>query len=115
MLPSAEPNLPNERSHGQTTASLLIDVHYGKLFLVERWNWDRFIRLCSFLKMTPCEVASLVLMPHSDVALYERNNRLISLRARPIAMLLTLLEAHVCRGMTDDIIENPYPDLTKLG
>jgi hypothetical protein len=105
--------LPNMGSTGQTPASLAIDIHYAKLLLVERWTWERFVRLCHFLKMTSCEVASLVLLPHRHMAEYQRRNTLPLLRphAASVALSLTLLEAYLMRGLTDDVVPNAFPDL----
>jgi hypothetical protein len=113
-VPDYEPVLPNGNSPGRTPSSVIIDVHYAKLLLVERWTFDRYKRLCKYLSMTPCEVASLALMPHSDVSVFEQTNQLHPQRARPIAMLLTLLEAHVAGKFFHDVIDNPFPDLNKL-
>lgn len=63
--------------------------------------------------MTPCEVASLVLLRHETLANFQRRNRLCGPGAKPTAMLLTLVEAHSCRGLTDDLIEKPFPDISK--
>ncbi len=50
------PDLPNQGSRLQTPSTLLIDVHYSKLLLVERWTWERFTRLCAFLQISPAEL-----------------------------------------------------------
>lgn len=107
------PDLPNQGSPLQTPSTLLIDVHYAKLLLVERWTWERFNRMCAFLRISPAELASAVLMPHKMLETYQRNNRIPNRfgSARPIALLLTLLESHCCRQMTKDVIENPFPKL----
>lgn len=36
-------------------------------------------------------------------------------RARPIALILTLLENHLCAHLTNDVIENPFPNLNHVG
>lgn len=109
--------LPNEGSPGQTPASLAIDVHWAKLMLVKRWDWERFVKLCQFLKMTDCEVASLVMLPHSKILPYKHRNLLplSAAHAESVALNLTLLEAYLMRGLTEDVITNPFPDLTKCG
>lgn len=111
------PTLANQDSRGQTPSSLMIDIHYMNLMLVERWDWSRFARLCEFLKMTSCEVASLVRLPHRLVEAYKEGN-ILPLRqahAESIALTLTLLEAYLMRGLSDDIIDQPFPNLTKCG
>lgn len=108
--------LPNEGSRGQTPASLAIDIHYANLMLVERWTWERFTKLCLFLKMTAHEVASLVLLPHRYLVAYREKNVLPMRRdhAASVALNLTLLEAYLMRGLTEDIIDQPFPDLNKI-
>lgn len=109
------PTLPNLGSKYQTAASLAIDIHYMNLMLVQRWDWARYVKLCTFLRMTACEVASLVLLPHKAVEKYERKN-ILPLRpahASSVALNLTLLEAFLMRGLTEDIVSNPFPDLNK--
>jgi len=109
------PDLPNQGSRLQTPSTLLIDVHYSKLLLVERWTWERFTRLCAFLQISPAELASSVLMPHDYLLNYERTNRIHRSRAvaLPIALLLTCLELRCCGEMTNDVIRNPFPDLSQ--
>jgi hypothetical protein len=105
--------LPNVGSERQTPASLAIDVHYAKLQLVERWQWERFVRLCKFLRLTPAELASLVLLPHRYLCGYEKQNTLplYYSHAQSVALTLTLLESHLCGEVTKDVISNPFPKL----
>ena len=115
-IPIHLPRLPNIGSPGQTPASLAIDAHYLNLDLIRLWNWEHFVRLCHFLKMTDCEVASLVLLPHKDLAAYRERN-LLPLKyphALSVALTLTLLETYLMRGLTEDLILNPFPDLNKV-
>jgi hypothetical protein len=105
------PSLPNHGSKHQTPSSLYIDSFYAQQLLIERWTWPKFIRLCRFLKMTPYEVASLVMMPHSAVPAFERENILTCYTARPVALLLTLLEHQVLGEIAPDTIKNPFPNL----
>ena len=109
------PRLLNPNSEGQTPASLMIDVHYMNLFLVERWTWERYAKLCLFLKMTSYEVASLVRLPHRSIPAYKLRNTLplYAAHAEAVALILTLLESYLMRGLTKDVIENPFPDLNK--
>lgn len=105
------PRLPNEGSKHQTPASLMIDSHYAKSRVVERWSWERYVRLCQFLRMTPWEVASIVMLSHNAVETFHRRGRLSGTGYRAVALVLTLLEAHVMAAWTDDVIRNPFPDL----
>jgi hypothetical protein len=105
------PDLPNNGSPLQTPSTLLVDVHYAKLLLVERWTWERFTRLCAFLRISEAELASAVLMPHKMIPVYKQKNKIPNRAgsARPIALLLTLLEHHCMGAMTKDTIANPFP------
>lgn len=109
------PDLPNQGSPLQTPSTLLIDVHYSKLMLVERWTWERFTRLCAFLRISPAELASSVLMPHSYLEAYERSNRIHRNRTVSLALALhlTCLELRCCGEMTNDVVRQPFPNLNK--
>lgn len=101
------PVLQNSKSKLQTPASLLFDLHYAKLGIIPRWDWDRFNRLARFLNITIGELASLVLLPHSYLrsTAFPLHNRLPG----STCLLLTLIEAQMMKSYTDDIIENPIP------
>lgn len=101
--------LPNYGSPHQTPASLLIDTHYARLQLVERWSWERYARLCQFLQYTPWELGSLVMLRHAAIESYRRTSRLPGSNPRAVALILTLLEAHVMGQWVDDVIANPFP------
>jgi hypothetical protein len=107
------PSLPNEGSKLQTPNTLRIDVHYANLLLAERWTWDRFNRLAAFLQISHAELASAVTLSHRSLEKYESTNRIPNRdgNGRAIALLLTLLESHVCGEWTNDVIANPFPDL----
>lgn len=103
--------LPNDGSEHQTPASLMLDQHWCQMQLVERWSWVRFARLCQFLKFTPWELASLVMLRHEKIEDYQRTGRLNGSNMRPVALVLTMLEATVLKSWTDDIITDPFPQL----
>lgn len=63
--------------------------------------------------MTSAEVASLCLLPHSRVEEYHLRTRLTGDNARPVAMLLTLIELHAMGAYTNDVVTAPFPDLSK--
>lgn len=109
-----EPPLPNAKSDVTTPASRLLDIHYANLLLIERWNWDRYITLCQFLKLTPAELASLCLMPHAWLERFKEENRIPHTAggARAVAFILTLIEAHAMKAISKDVIENPFPPST---
>jgi hypothetical protein len=108
-----ELRLPNEGSKIATPATLNVDLRYAQLRIWDRWTWERFTRLCSFLNVTPAELASIACIPHNQLPAFESRNRLMQGVApnRAAALVLTLLEAHVCAAFTTDIVENPFPNL----
>lgn len=109
-------DLPNIESKVQTPTSLRVDIHYAQLNLVNRWTWTRFATLCRFLNITPAELASVVLMPHAWLIRY-RQTGCFPVRdqaRRPIAMVLTILEASVASKLSGDTIENPFPNLETI-
>lgn len=107
--------LPNEGSELQTPTTLQVDLHYAGLRVWERWSWDRFVRLCKFLNLTPAELASIACIPHNQLNLFQQRNRIMQSHApnRAAALLLTILEAHCTKAFTNDVIESPFPDLSQ--
>lgn len=111
------PPLPNADSPHKTASTFLLDIHYSNLRIAERWDLDRFDRLCSFLKVTRYELASLVLCPHSWVEKLVEHNRIpccVSGGGRAVALLLCILEAKVLRRLVPDVIEDPMPNLNAI-
>ena len=100
-------SLPEGINLKQTLGSKRIDLHYAKLNIPRRWTWDRFELLCSVLRVTHREMASvLCLPPHAIKHAYFAN-----CFSGPAALLLTLIEANVMKGITDTI-ENPLASLS---
>jgi len=98
--------IPNRGSSVQTPSSMLIDVHYARLNIIRRWNWDRFHRLAAFLQLTHAELASYICLRHSHLPGIESRNCFPG----PAALLLTCLEAQVLSTYTKDVIAKPFPD-----
>lgn len=115
--PWTQIQLPNAGSKLATPASLKIDLHYARLRIWERWDWERFVRLAKFLQITPVELASLACLPHRDLENFQKRNRLFIARRKNVAaaLVLTLIEAHCCTAFTKDVLENPFPDLNAMG
>lgn len=90
----------------------MIDTHYATLRIVERWDWNRYVRLCQFLQYTPWELASLVMIRHQVISHFQRRGRLCGAGHRAAALVLTLLEAHCMAAWTKDVIRNPFPNLS---
>lgn len=111
------PPLPNAGSEHTTATTKLLDLHYSNLRIAERWTWDRYQRLCSFLKLTEYEMASLCLMPHDWVAKLKEHNRLpcaVNGGGRAVAMILTMIEARVLKRYVPDVIDNPMPNVNAI-
>lgn len=108
--------LPNHRSKKQTPASFNIDLHYAKLEIWQRWDFERFVRLAKFLNLTLEELASLACVSHNQLPSLERSNRLWKgpYKDHGCAMVLTMLEAHVCRAYTTDVVSDAFPNLDTL-
>jgi hypothetical protein len=100
--------LRNKGSPFETPASTLIDLHYAQLRIVQRWDWERFERLCTFLRLTPGELASLVCLRHSHIPGIRDNN----VFPESVALLLTLIEADVLKDYAPhETIQKPFPSL----
>lgn len=110
----SEAKLPNAGSEHATTASLKIDLHYAHLQIWERWSWERFVRLAKFLQLTLPELASIACIPHDQLPRFEERNRIMQSHApnRAAALVLTVLEHHVCKDFTKDTVENSFPNLS---
>lgn len=108
--------LPNHGSKNATPASLKIDLHYAKRDIFTRWNFERFLRLAAFLKLTPYELGSLAGIAHKDVDLFREANVLVDFRNRrhyAAAILLTNFEWHATKAFTDDVVNDVFPNLSQ--
>jgi len=107
---------PNHGSKNATPASLKIDLWYKELNIWERWTWDRYVRLCRFLNLTPEELASVVCIPHSRLPGFAEENHIHAgaLPDRAAALLLTMLETQVMGHLTKDVVEKAMPNLNEL-
>jgi hypothetical protein len=108
--------LPNAGSKKATPASLRVDLEYERKNIWGRFTWERFVRLCNLLTLTPEELASVACIPHRALPLFEKNNHLFNGRSpdRSGALVLTLLEAHVAGHLTKDVVENAFPNLAEI-
>lgn len=98
--------LPNAGSNRQTVASKIFDIKHSTN---EGWTWERFIRLASSLTLTPEELASYACMRHSQVPLFQFNNRITGISRAPLELILTLIERHHVGSMTGT--PDPFPKL----
>ncbi len=111
------PPLPNAGSDHTTATTKLLDLHYSNLRIAERWTWDRYQRICSVLKVTEYEMASLSLMPHDWIPKFKTRNRIpcsVLGGGRAVAMLLTMIEARVMKKLVPDVIEEPMANLNAV-
>lgn len=107
---------PNVGSKFSTPTSCLVDKHYGDLQLFTRWTWERYLRLAAFLKLSPYELGSVTGIPHSAVERWKLKSPIPispSEGGYSAALVLTILEAHVCGELLGDTIANPFPDLSQ--
>ncbi len=105
--------LPNAGSPHATPASLRCDLHFAHLKAYERWDWARFQRLAVFLNLTVYELGSIACITHHQVELFEKTNRLKlgGARDRSGTLVLTLIEYHMCKAYSTDVIEDPFPKI----
>ncbi len=83
--------------------SLLIDLHYKEVGLLERWDTRRVERLCSILNVTWRELASMMMHDHVEM----ENNRKDGKFPGPICILMTLIENHAISEIVPDPIDEP--------
>jgi hypothetical protein len=78
--------------------SLLIDIHYKDLGIQEMWDTRRVDRLCSLLKVTRDELASMIMFEHSEM------DKCIKLGEfpGPVCLLLTLVENFTVGSVVPD-------------
>ena len=106
--------LPNIGSPYATPASLNIDAQYAIAFRQHPWTWDRFIRLCSFLKVTPGELASAVGIPHNELRGFKQEIRLRGPGAMAWQLMLTTYETTAYSPVANPVQPNPLADLDAL-
>ena len=88
-----------------TAASLIIDAHYAKLRIKERWTEERVERLCAFLRITLGELGSLLGVPHGWWKEHVRSTKKLS---GPICILLTIIENQYLSPYTKDTVTNLF-------
>jgi hypothetical protein len=98
------PFVANPVSKHKTAASLRIELHYAKLGIIARWDWERYTRLAAFLDLTVYELASHICWAHKAVDVARQANRFPG----PVCLLLTLLEAQAMHKFSDDIVADPF-------
>lgn len=79
--------LPNP-DETTTPGSLQADIHYATLGIQGAWNRERVLRLCGWLRITRHELASFVMLPHTQMDKYIERD----LFPGPVALLFTLIE-----------------------
>jgi hypothetical protein len=111
-----ELRLPNENSPCATPTTLQLDLHYAKLQVWARWDYDRFVRTARLLGLTMPELASLACIPHRALETLKTRNHLYNGGApdRAGALVLTLIELHMAGPLTSDVIEHLLPNLNHI-
>ena len=88
-----------------TSASVIFDAHYAKLDLKKKWNKQRVDRLCSFLRLTYSELASLLYM---DKGAFRMQMKSMKPFSGPLCILLTILEHKFLSEYAPDTISNIF-------
>ena len=68
-------------------STLLIDQHYDEINLHELWNKERVERFCAYMKWTEYELASLIMLPHSEMKRFMRVGF-----PGPVSLLFSIIE-----------------------
>lgn len=88
-----------------TSASIIFDAHYARLGLKKKWNKQRVDRLCSYLRMTYSELASLLHMDKSAFRVQLKSMRPFS---GPVCILLSILEHKFMSEYAPDTISDIF-------
>ena len=99
------PKLKGTTNPDATSASLIIDAHYAKLGLQKLWDANRVYRLCSFLRMTHEELASLL---HMRGHVFKMQLNSMKPFSGPVCLLLTILEHKYLKDFAPDTISNIF-------
>ena len=99
------PQLKSTKNPEATSASLIIEAHYAKLGLQKLWDAKRVYRLCSFLRMTHEELASLLHMKGSVFQMQLKSTKPFS---GPVCLLLTILEHRYLKDYAPNTISNIF-------
>jgi hypothetical protein len=102
--PRAKRNLRNEHPDA-TPASLTIDAHYARLNLPRLWNENRVDRLCSYLRITHVELASML---HLRGHIFMRQLKSPKAFSGPVCILLSVLEHKFMGDYASDTISNIF-------
>jgi hypothetical protein len=97
--------LKNPNLSSNTAASLVIDAHYAKLRIRERWTAERIERLCAFLRISVGELGSLLGVQHGWWREHIKSTKPLG---GPVCILLTIIEARFMKDFTKDVITNIF-------
>ena len=81
--------------------SLLIDIHYKEMGIEDIWGTRRVKRLCSLMKVTEGELASMMLVRHKDMEAYIKFDEFPG----PVCLLLTIIENYAVSPVLPDPIQ----------
>ena len=88
-----------------TSASVIFDAHYARLGLKKKWNKQRVDRLCSYLRLTYSELASLLHMNKGAFGVQLKSMRPFS---GPVCILLSILEHKFMSDFAPDTISDIF-------
>lgn len=92
----------------QSAVRSLIEKHYLIAEPMFEWDWPRLAKLCDRLRMTPDELAALIMMRPVDL----RRAILSGHYSGPVRLHLTLLECYLMSGTFGTI--RVFPDLGEI-
>lgn len=103
-------SLTNNNVETSTELSMLYDIHYNELNIVNRWGRERIQRLCDVMKVSSFELASVIRMPHTEM-------KAAMTKGSPLhgsaCVLLSEMEKHMLSKYTKDVIAGniiPYDE-----
>lgn len=87
---------------------MAMDIHHAKTDINGRWDAERFLRLASFLELTPHEMASMLMIRHKTMDTLIANNMDIRGGNRSLYLLLSIIEqAYMGHLIGDPIVIIP--------
>lgn len=102
--PFAMPNLRSNLAQMETARSIIIDRWYRRIGLNRGVRSERVLRLCRQLSITPYELASLLVLPHSKFIYHLRKGVIPPEMSLGIAVLEAWHASEVLKQKTEPVI-----------
>ena len=94
----------NEGS-SSTATTMAMDIHHAKMDTNGRWDRERFLRLASYLELTPHEMASMLLIKHSTMDRLLASDLRVNGGNKSLYLLLSIIEQTYMGTLIGDPIE----------